>query len=209
MEFKENTSSASTVVIVGMWNYGIFTQEWVKENVLNEEADFNVLYPTVPLLSMRFIVPGRYSFGLNGNRLEFQLLSTKPEVSASMLQAIRNILGRLVYTPINSCGINFLFSCNEVGDQIATIGNTERINTILGKNLSSIELTRSYDLSEKIRLNFKIYQENNQSNFDFNYSYKIKNCEDLLNVLEDDDCITKYRSKSLSLLNSLYNEVEQ
>ena len=36
MEFIENNQTVSTVVIVGMWNYGIFTPDWVKENVLSE-----------------------------------------------------------------------------------------------------------------------------------------------------------------------------
>lgn len=209
MEFIENNQTVSTVVIVGMWNYGIFTPDWVKENILPDEANFNVLYPTAPLLSMKFLVPDKYSFGINGNRLEFQLLNNKAEVAFDMLASIRNILNRLIYTPVSSFGINFVFKSNEMGDQIAALGNTAKINEIIGKSLAGIELTRSYDLSDKTRLNFKIYQSGEDCNFDFNYSYNVINCEDLLNAIGADSCIEDLRSKSLSLLNSLYNnEVE-
>ena len=207
MEFIENNQTVSTVVIVGMWNYGIFTPDWVKENVLSEETNFNVLYPTAPLLSLKFLVPDKYSFGINANRLEFQLLNNKAENSFDMLTSIRNILNRLIYTPVNSFGINFVFKSNGMGGQIAALGNTAKINKIIGKALAGIELTRSYDLSDKTRLNFKIYQNGEDCNFDFNYSYNVKNCEDLLNAIGDDRCIENLRNKSLSLLNSLYNNV--
>ena len=38
MELKENIN-VSTIVIVGTWNFGIFTPEWVKENVLQDEGE--------------------------------------------------------------------------------------------------------------------------------------------------------------------------
>lgn len=205
MNFSEKSKGVSNVVIVGMWNYGIFTPDWVKENVLSNEPTFNVLYPTAPLLSMKFVVPEKYSFGINGNRLEFQLLSNSNESSRDLIHAISNILTRLTYTPVNSLGINYVYSSDESVDHITKLDDTPRLNSLLGKNLMNIELIRSYQLDCNLRLNYKIYQVDNKSNFDFNYSFEIKNCSDILNILDNDDVLNNYRAKSLKLLDDLYN----
>lgn len=205
MEFKENIN-VSTIVIVGTWNFGIFTPEWVKENVLQDEGEIQVLYPTTPMLSLKYVVKDKYSFAINNNRLEFQLLSNTEENSIELLKPIRNILRCLVYTPIQSCGINFVFSCKEMGETIAKLGNTERLTGLLKSNLISIELTRSYKIKDNCILNLKILQADDNTLFDFNYSFTTKNNKEILDVLGDDNIINVYRFKSNSLLNDLYNE---
>lgn len=69
---NELHNEVSNLVIVGSWNRDIFTEEWVKENILDGQ-DFGIMFPMNSLNSLKFDVPTNYSFAINVNRLEFNL----------------------------------------------------------------------------------------------------------------------------------------
>lgn len=209
MQFIEQNNNVATVVIVGTWNFGIFTPNWVKENVLADEKDVTVLYPSAPLLSLKYVVSDKYNFAINGNRLEFQLMSNTEEASRNILTPIRNILRCLVYTPIQSFGINFLFSCNGMAEQIANIGSTQKLSKFMedtfNGSLENLELTRSYKLTDVNTLNLKVYQKAYQTNVDFNFSYLVNSCKGILDILDSEDIINAHRKNALSILKSMYD----
>lgn len=208
MEFKENNKNAATVVIVGSWNSGVLTPEFVKENILIDE-EFKVYYPQVPMLSLMFLVEKKYRFQLNGNRLEFCLMNNTEGTSKDIINVIRNILRCLIFTPVQSVGINFLFDSNELNDELHKLGRIELLKTVIEGELDDMELTRSFKLKDRQKLNFKVFQSIDCTKFDFNYSYNVNNCKEILEIFGSNDAIISLRERSLSILEQVYNNAKQ
>lgn len=201
---EELHNDVSNLVIVGSWNRDIFTQDWVKENLL-EAQDFQVYFPMNTLNSLKFEVPSKYSFAVNFNRLEFQLKNSDDGASRELITTARKLLRCLVHTPISSFGVNFVYKYDRQ-DLLGEIPHTENLKSILSSELESTELTRMFNVGQGKVLNFKIIRKAMDVFFDFNYSYNVRNALNLLDVLgDDDDIIINKRQESMNILNSVYD----
>jgi len=200
---NELHNDVSNLVIVGSWNKDIFTPEWVKEYLLDGQ-DFQVLFPMNSLNSLKFDVVTKYSFAINLNRLEFQIHDSSDGASREMIATARKLLRSLVHTPIASFGVNFVYKSERQG-LLNGISHTEEIKEHLTAEVESTEVTRVFKLGQGKVLNFKVIQKGIDTYFDFNYSYNVKNAQNLLDVLgDDDDIIIRKRKDSVDILNSVY-----
>lgn len=200
---NELHNDVSNLVIVGSWNKDIFTPEWVKEYLLDGQ-DFQVLFPMNSLNSLKFDVVTKYSFAINLNRLEFQIHDSSDGASREMIATARKLLRSLVHTPIVSFGVNFVYKSERQG-LLNGISHTEEIKEHLTAEVESTEVTRVFKLGQGKVLNFKVIQKGIDTYFDFNYSYNVKNAQNLLDVLgDDDDIIIRKRKDSVDILNSVY-----
>lgn len=199
----EVNENVATLVVVGTWNVSIFTPEWVKENVLIGK-DFQILFPVNIMNSLKFVVPNKYSLAVNGNRLEFQLNDNSNVCSKELLEPVRNILRSLVHTPVNSFGINFVFKTNEQPGLLSTLPHTSEIKDCLSAEMELTEVTRALKLQNGDLLNFKISQKSEEVTFDFNFSYTVNKIQGMLDILGDDDIITKKRETAKDLLSQVY-----
>lgn len=200
---NELHNDVSNLVIVGSWNKDIFTPEWVKENLLDGQ-DFQVLFPMNSLNSLKFDVVTKYSFAINMNRLEFQLHDSSDGASREMIATARKLLRCLVHTPIVSFGVNFVYKSERQG-LLNGISHTKDIKEHLTAEVESAEVTRVFNLGQGKVLNFKVVQKGAATFFDFNYSYNVKNAQNLIDVLgDDDDVIIRKRQVSENILNSVY-----
>ena len=200
---NELHNDVSSLVIVGSWNKDIFTPEWVKENLLDGQ-DFQVLFPMNSLNSLKFDVVTKYSFAINMNRLEFQLHDSSDGASREMIATARKLLRCLVHTPIVSFGVNFVYKSERQG-LLNGISHTKDIKELLTAEVESAEVTRVFNLGQGKVLNFKVVQKGAATFFDFNYSYHVKNAQNLIDVLgDDDDVIIRKRQVSENILNSVY-----
>lgn len=200
---NELHDNVSNLVIVGSWNKDIFTPEWVKENLLDGQ-DFQVLFPMNSLNSLKFDVVTKYSFAINMNRLEFQLYDSSDGASREMIATARKLLRCLVHTPITSFGVNFVYKSERQG-LLNGISHTKDIKEYLTAEVESAEVTRVFKLGQGKVLNFKVIQKGAATFFDFNYSYNVKNAQNLIDVLgDDDDVIIRKRQVSENILNSVY-----
>lgn len=200
---NELHNGVSNLVIVGSWNRDIFTQEWVKENLLDGQ-DFQVFFPMNTLNSLKFDVVTKYSFAINLNRLEFQLHDGSDGASREMIATARKLLRCLVHTPIATFGVNFIYKSERQG-LLSGISHTEEIKEYLTAEVESTEVTRVFKVGQGNVLNFKVVQKGMDTFFDFNYSYNVKNAQNLIDVLgDDDDIIIKKRQESIDILNSVY-----
>ena len=200
---NELHNNVSNLVIVGSWNKDIFTAEWVKENLLDGQ-DFQVLFPMNSLNSLKFDVVTKYSFAINMNRLEFQLHDSSDGASREMIATARKLLRCLVHTPIVSFGVNFVYKSEHQG-LLNGISHTKDIKELLTAEVESAEVTRVFNLGQGKVLNFKVVQKGAATFFDFNYSYNVKNAQNLIDVLgDDDDVIIRKRQVSENILNSVY-----
>lgn len=197
-------NDVSNLVIVGSWNRDIFTQDWVKENVLDGQ-DFSILFPMNSMVSLKFDVPTKYSFVVNVNRLEFQLHDSSDGASREMMITVRKLLRCLVHTPINSFGINFVFKSERHIGLLSGLSHTNNIKEYLEAEVGSTEVARVLKLGQGKVLNFKVIQKENDIFFDFNFSYNIKNIQNMLDILgDDDDIIIKKRHLAENLLKTIY-----
>ena len=202
---NELHNDVSNLVIVGSWNKDIFTPDWVKEYLLDGQ-DFQVLFPMNSLNSLKFDIVTKYSFAINLNRLEFQLHDSSDEASRDMIATARKLLRCLVHTPIASFGVNFVFKSDQQG-LLNGISHTEEIKEHLTAEVESTEVTRVFNVGQGKVLNFKVVQRGTDTFFDFNYSYNVRNVQNLINVLgDDDDIIIKKRQESIGILNSVYGD---
>ena len=200
---EELHNNVSNLVIVGAWNRDIFTPDWVKENLLDGQ-DFQVLFPMNTLNSLKFDVVTKYSFAINMNRLEFQLHDGSDGTSREMIATARKLLRCLVHTPIATFGVNFVFKSDRNG-LLNGLSHTEEIKEYLTAEVESSEVTRVFKLGQGKVLNFKVVQKGADTYFDFNYSYNVKNAQNLIDVIgDDDDIIIKKRQVSEDILNSIY-----
>ena len=200
---NELHNNVSNLVIVGSWNKDILTPEWVKEYLLDGQ-DFQVLFPMNSLNSLKFDVVTKYSFAINMNRLEFQLHDSSEGASREMITTARKLLRCLVHTPIVSFGVNFVYKSERQG-LLNGISHTKDIKELLTAEVESAEVTRVFNLGQGKVLNFKVVQKGAATFFDFNYSYNVKNAQNLIDVLgDDDDVIIRKRQVSENILNSVY-----
>lgn len=199
----EVNENVATLVVVGTWNVGIFSPEWVKENVLIGK-DFQILFPVNIMNSLKFVVPNKYSLAVNGNRLEFQLNDNSDVCSKELLEPVRNVLRSLIHTPIRSFGINYVFKTNEQPGLLSTLPHTNEIKGALNSEIESTEVTRSLSLQDGNTLNFKIYQKGQETNFDFNFSYVVNKIQAMLDILGDDNIIISKRNVAKELLEKVY-----
>ena len=199
-EINENVA---TLVIVGTWNVGIFTPEWVKENVFIEK-DFQILFPTNVMNSLKFVIPNKYSFAINGSRLEFQLNDNSDANSKELLEPVRNILRSLVHTPVNSFGINYVFKTKEMPGLLSNLPHTNEIKDYFGVEIESTEVLRAIKLDNDNILNFKISQKGEEIIFDYNFSYNVNKIQGILDFLGEDNIINNKRNIAKKLLSTVY-----
>lgn len=201
---NELHNEVSNLVIVGSWNRDIFTEEWVKENILDGQ-DFGIMFPMNSLNSLKFDVPTNYSFAINVNRLEFNLHDSSDGASRDLIITARKLLRCLVHTPVNSFGINFVYKSERHPGLLSGLSHTEGIKEILNAEVEATEVTRVLKLGQGKVLNFKVRQKGNDTFFDFNFSYNVKNILNLLEVLgDDDDIIINKRHIAENLLSTIY-----
>lgn len=100
--------------------------------------------------------------------------------------------------------MNFVYKSERQG-LLNGISHTEEIKEHLTAEVESTEVTRVFKLGQGKVLNFKVIQKGIDTYFDFNYSYNVKNAQNLLDVLgDDDDIIIRKRKDSVDILNSVY-----
>ncbi len=203
---KDLHQNINSVVVVGAWNIAIFTQQWVRENILRTEdyPQFSVEYPLNVLNSLRFSTD-KFSFCIAEGRLVFTLLTNSEEAAKDAIATLRTICQKLPHTPVRALGINFAFEADKNIDINSSLPHTQELITNIG-NIKSTNITRSFSISDNETLNFKVVSDE-KTIYDFNYDYQVKRITDITDIIADDDnIINSKKEKSLILLESIYQE---
>lgn len=203
---KDLHININSIVVVGAWNIAIFTQQWVRENVLRAEdyPQFSVEYPLNVLNSLRFSTD-TFSFCIAEGRLVFTLLTNTEEAAKDAIATLRIICQKLPYTPVRALGINFAFEADKNIDINSSLPHTEELVKCVG-NIKTTNITRSFAISENETLNFKIVTDE-KTVYDFNYDFQVKKITEITDIIADDDnIINSKKEKSLTILESIYQE---
>lgn len=206
---KDQYQTINTVVIVGAWNLAIFSQEWVRENILRDEdyPDVKVLYPLNVFHSLRFST-GKFDFCIGDNRFMFTLTEKTEQAEKDMLNVISSICQKLPHTPVSALGINYVFETDKVIAAVNAIDDTQSLVSTIGHNQASVEIVRSYKRNDKETLNFKITKiDAGKVKYDFNNNYNVHSIQGITEVLNGEDNIIKSkREEALRILSSVYQE---
>ncbi len=203
---KDLYQNINSVVVVGAWNIAIFTQQWVRDNILRAEdyPQFSVEYPLNVLNSLRFSTD-KFSFCIAEGRLVFTLLSNTEEAAKDVTATLRTICQKLPHTPVRALGINFAFEADKNIDINSSLPQTRELVDRIG-NIKTTNITRGFVISDNETLNFKIVSDE-KTIYDFNYDFQVKKITDITDIIADDDnIINNKKEKSLNLLEDIYQE---
>lgn len=200
---EEIIRDTDTLVIVGAWNRAILSQEWVMHNLLVGYQNVKIEYPLNVLGSLKFSTDD-FTFFILGERLTFKALNNKEQTYRTIIYIARQLLRLLSHTPINAMGINFVFKSDKIAAIFDSILDTKVLTQTIEHEISSQDLTRSFNLGESLILNLKFHTDNSISLIDFNFNYDVQKPLDVINILGDsDDIIIEKEKYSLTILEKL------
>ena len=206
---KDQYANINTVVLVGAWNLAIFSQEWVRQNILRSEdyPEIKIQYPLNVLHSLRFSID-KFSFCIGDNRLMFTLTEKSEQAEKDMLSVVSSICQKLPHTPVSAMGINFVFETENDVATINALSDTQRLVQSIGQAQTSIEIVRSYKKNDKETLNFKISKiGDNKVKYDINYDYRSVSIQEITDILNGVENIIKAkREEALRFLKEVYQE---
>ena len=183
---KAKTQNVDVFVVVGLWNMAIFSEEWVKNNILDENDEYTIQYPMGVIGSLKFILTN-VAFYINGNRLAFQVKSNSDVAYRDIIKYSKKICQKLIHTPVESFGVNFVYTgLQELAIDNDQAGNQKAVQAV-GCEVNLTEITRAFELSGRETLNLKTRYSGEHEYLDFNFSYNISSLNDILNLIEDDD----------------------
>lgn len=198
-------TDTDTLVILGAWNHAIFSQDWVMRNLLSDEQNVRIEYPVNMIGSLKYTTDN-LSFFIIGERLVLRALNENEQTYQSVVMLARQILRLLSHTPISAMGINFVFKTT-IELNLFDLKDTKPLVSLIGHEINTQELIRSFDLGNSQMLNLKIRNENSTLMFDFNYNYSVLTPLDIINIFGDtDDLILKKRNSTKDILMQLYHQ---
>lgn len=202
------------IVVVGAWNFAIFTEEWMRKYIL--EAEKNIMVQTaigLSAASLRFFTDD-YSFVIIGNRLEIASLTHTAQSYEKIIEVLRKICRLLPHTPITAMGLNIgliVDNCELAQHNNFTQADTSVIKTYLGIVEEPVcNIQRAFKVSpiESLNLTASCHGDIGPDKilFDFNYNYSVNNIETITSIVIGDtnELIIKKHKASVALLNAVY-----
>ena len=170
---------SNALVIVGGWNRHIFTQDWIKRYLFPEE-EFTIDMLVSQGFNAQFISPRILSTEVEilfqENRLNFNPVENNNENLDRIQELALQLADYLPHTPVTGYGVNFLFTENEVSDDLINLirpKDSEKIEQ-LGGLLTSEQYNRHLRLNGRT-LNIIIKLEGENVDFDLNFHFNIRN----------------------------------
>src|SRR5690554_3752688 len=93
-----------SIVVVGNFNPAIVTPDWLRENKLITNGDFNK--KNIELINNEFSIFKIPDMSIFVSRERLQLSSTRYEVSELLFDLCKGIMELLKHTPVTRLGIN-------------------------------------------------------------------------------------------------------
>lgn len=191
----------SPIVIVGIWNKGIFNPDWVGKYLLPNQ-NLTIEFPLNQDGSPRISNKDMRIFVL-GNKLNFTSLMPTDQNLDLIEKLSLKIADYLPHTPVTAFGVNFLFETPKSSDivDILHLKDSEKIQGIGGLVVSDV-IRHSFILKNGL-INLSIIIEKEQVKLDFNFHFDIKNLVDFKEILSNNS-ILELKENAASILTSIY-----
>lgn len=164
----------NALVLVGIWNKGIFNHDWVSRFLLPKEEKLDVEFPLNIDASPR-ISSEKIRIYVVGNKLNFVPLNTYDETYEIIQELAIKTADYLPHTPVTAFGINFIFEeeLNNNLKDLLKINDTEKL-TGFGTTIKKTQHNHSLTY-ENLQLNLSITAENSKTLFNYNFHFSISN----------------------------------
>ena len=175
--------SSSGLVIVGGWNGHIFNPNWIKRYLFpaaDEQLTVDIQAQFPQGFNPQFVAPRISSkevrILLQGNKLNFIPVKNEDENLDRIQDLALQLADYLPHTPVSGYGVNFLFTEDNVSEDLRNLIRPKDLEEIeqFSASLISEEYARRLELNER-PLNFTIGLEGEKVTFKFNFHFKIDN----------------------------------
>ena len=202
---KEIFDNINHIVVVGAWNTAILTEEWVKNNILQDVENYTIEYPIAGSGSLKYSTED-FSFYIVLGHLYFSVKKDSEVASRRTIEYARRLFRLLVHTPINAMGINFVFEEQNHCTVFDGLVDTRDLAQTIGKSLTKTEINRHFKINDCESLNFKITQTDDKTEYNFNFDYKTNSPLDIVNIFGDeDDILLKKKQEAIDIISTVYN----
>lgn len=206
MKTPQDSNDAFSITVLGMWNPGIFSPQWVKANLSDiPEQEVALAYSIAQNTPPRITVEGVNIFPAL-NALAFNCVETNDASISACAEKLKSIATLLPHTPVNAIGINFRYvgEVNESADLAGMFNFIDAANIDSNRyKLSSSALRRSFKLAENDYLNLSFDLVDSLIKIEFNYHSDISTIEQLKQKVENNREI-ELRHDSIRFLQQVY-----
>ena len=130
-----NNKKNWSIVILGKWNVNIFSPQWLIQNVLTSDT-IDMEFSAEPGVPHKIIdTAGDIMIIPNYSKL---IIAPINIIESSLLNVERtacNILDKLPHTPIAQLGLNFGYSCDDLG-----VENREKLENVFSDQFADFNL---------------------------------------------------------------------
>ena len=199
---------SNALVIVGGWNRHIFTQDWIKRYLFPEE-EFAIDMLVSQGFNAQFISPRILSKEVEilfqENRLNFNPVENNNENLDRIQELALQLADYLPHTPVTAYGVNFLFTENEVSDDLINLIRPRDLEKIeqFGGSLTSEQYNRHLMLNGRT-LNTIIRLEGESVDFDFNFHFNIRDLVAFKAGISETS-ILKLKQEAAQFITEIYN----
>lgn len=192
-----------TLVIAGTWNIAIFTEDWVRANILVNDELMNIMHPKLPFYSLKFDLD-KISFYITPDRLNFQAKDHSYKAYTDIVKYCRVLCRNLGHTPVNELGVNFEYEMNNKEDLLDGHCHNEEIISALNCTIDSWCITRRMSFDDGEQLNLRFTKTSQEALSNFNFYRKLKVASDVLDIFGDsDDFIKTKKDKADEIMGKL------
>ncbi|MYB94663.1 hypothetical protein F4054_14530 [Candidatus Poribacteria bacterium] len=199
---------SNALVIVGGWNRYIFTQDWIKRYLFPEEEfkidmlvsqDFNAQFISPRILSKEV------ELLFQENRLNFNPVENNNENLDRIQEIALQLADYLPHTPVTGYGVNFLFTENEVSDDLINLIRPRDLEKIeqFGGSLTGEQYNRHLMLNGRI-LNTIIRLEGENVDFDLNFHFNIRDLLGFKSAISETS-ILELKQEAAQFITEIYN----
>lgn len=193
----------NALVLVGIWNKGIFNHEWISRFLLPNEKKLNVEFPLNVDGSLR-VSSDKVRIFVIGNKLNFTPLNTYDETFELIQDLATKTADYLPHTPVTAFGANFLFESdlNDTLRALLKLNDIERLTNI-GASIKSTQHRLSMELQDKV-INLSVTTDNSKVNFDFNFHFDISNLTEFKEKIASSQLL-ELKDIALNIMKDAYN----
>ena len=199
---------SNALVIVGGWNRYIFTQDWIKRYLFPEEEfkidmlvsqDFNAQFISPRILSKEV------ELLFQENRLNFNPVENNNENLDRIQEIALQLADYLPHTPVTGYGVNFLFTENEVSDDLINLIRPRDLEKIeqFGGSLTGEQYNRHLMLNGRI-LNTIIRLDGESVDFDLNFHFNIRDLVGFKSGISETP-ILELKQEAAQFITEIYN----
>ena len=193
----------NALVLVGIWNKGIFNHEWISRFLLPKEKNLKVEIPLNIDGSSR-VSSDNVRISVIGNKLNFTPLNTNDHTLELIQDLAIKTADYLPHTPVTSFGINFLFETDS-DDSLKKLLQLNDIEKLVdfGASIKSTLLRHSMEIQERL-INLSVKTDNSKVSFDFNFHFEISNLTEFKEEIASNR-ILELKKIVLNIMNEVYD----